>query len=487
MGSSSTQAGLEVFLQEYTQPGHVAGQPGFTLEAQRLRIETAHSAASVHLVATEYRHTSETTTADFDSALVEGVTQRDNYRFSVWPLTPASAVVVASSETCATLDSSTQSRIERTALVDTRRSPDTATTGDAVEWTACPDGSLTIHGDFLLRLWEWDAELTTSDGQTISLPSGKRNLDGSPPEGALDTSAFVGQATEQFIYARNATLTLPELSGTYRLFVQDAQISAAESIRLSDASGSILDVPVEGRVVVLRGDIVVQVTGAGQAAPLSALVAGDVSRLDVDGRIVSLPQAPAVAFGLPIGAAIAALVLLGLLGRRALVRRALGHGLRGGFQALVAMPPTRQARQLRETAWRHHGARRNRQAVWCLSRAVRLEPDEPEHRALRAACNDALGHRRRALRDYQEAYGRALQDRGAAEVAYRASLLYGERGDARAAAHWLRIALTRDRGLLRRAAAEPAYTRVADDDALRALLGSYWSSCKPDSSRSSSA
>lgn len=284
LGTRDVQGDLVVLLQEKTRSGHTAGDPHFRLTAEHLRVETDHSDLRISAGAT-YNHDARTTPAEYSDTVVEGVVHRDGYRLSLWPLDGAVTASMQKS-TCTTLAPSPSASVDREPLVVTTRPPNTTRTSDATTWTGCSDTAVTIQGDLLLRLWEWDAELT-ADGQTTPLYSGKREMDA--PSGP---STAATQATEQYLYAQGATLTIPRLSGHYRVYTADTEV-AATTFRLPQATGSLQGdhtVDAQRQDVTLQGDLLLHVRNTGSG--LSTTVRGDLEEVHLDGVAATIAPDP---------------------------------------------------------------------------------------------------------------------------------------------------------------------------------------------------
>lgn len=316
MGNNTSDATLVVLLQEYTLPEHEMGVPGFLLEAEFLRIETDHTNLSVSANAYGHRNDPHTFVQNHHNATVAGLEHRSKYQFSVWPL--QENALVRASTTCATISASPIDEVQRIALVGDREESVAETRG-ALAWRDCDNESrLTVQGDFLVRLWEWDVQLETG-GETALLSSGKRNLEQTPSI-APDMSDSLGQADEQYLYAYNATLILP-LAGSFALFVQDAEVTAPAGVELRGASGRLVGpVPldVDDQDVFLQGDASFTFHGTSATSPVAVEFNGDFWHVTIDGTPLAI-AAPDASFD---AAWSGGFIIVALLAAAALVVRA---------------------------------------------------------------------------------------------------------------------------------------------------------------------
>lgn len=272
---------LEVLLQEQTHPGQGFGDPVFYLNASRV-IVTTDVTDFMFDAGVRVSTVVESSEQEFNEVEIQGFDHRFDYRFSLWP-DDAGASVVMADRNCLSVESSAQAEVVRNAIVDDSRTPEKARVDNAVAGSSCGRAtSLAIQGDFLLRLWEWDAELSSNE-DSKTLESGKSN----PADGPVK-ARNAGRAQEQFIHVMNGTLTIPRLEGVYDLYMTEATLSASTAIKAERVTGSLLGVAVEDQDLFVRGgDLALSLVATKVAEPLDASLSGDVHEVTLDG--ISIP------------------------------------------------------------------------------------------------------------------------------------------------------------------------------------------------------
>lgn len=423
LGSTTTHAGLAILLQEKTSPTHETGSPEFLLQAEALRVETDHTNISIDSIV-DYRHAPHTTTSTHRDATVQGQNHQDGYQFSVWPLRPGSTNIEVEESSCTQILPSDQETIGRTALVKTSRGIDQANTQDALLWAGCgpTPTAVTIHGEFMLRLWAWEAILQ-DDGKSTALESGKRNPE-AMPTGTPDVSETAGEASELFLYAYNATLTIPRLEGNYHAYLYDAYVTVlGGGLHASDARGHIQGpdgvLETVDKDLALQGVINANLAGQGAARSMQMVVQGGVWSLSIDGQSTttdtSTPQDASGSWWMLL--AFLALAPLHIIQRRL---RATYHLRRAQAQ------PYRNV-----SALLHHA-----------SKAIRLNPRMGHAYLVRAFAHTQVGNLMGALQDHERAEKHLHQSdprrtRNAAEAARSATqLLQKDPAWYDAAQHW---------------------------------------------------
>lgn len=279
VGTTKIHGSLAVLLAEEENIGTGPTNPEFIIQAERLRIETDRSEMSTMAV----RPVPETEIRTYSESILQGVEHREDYRLSIWPID--SVLAFAHDYPCASLFGSGQSIINSAPLISSRDSNRTQV-GDTVQYRGCDrESRLTLEGNFLLRLWEWDSELSTS-GETQSLWSGERN----PEPLAQETPGIphvFGPAQEQYIYAYNATLSIPRLEGHYEIYLQEAYSQVSSEYRLSGATGILQGIKFDGQEVVTKGsNLSLTAKGTGENQPLAATIQGTIEILKIDGETV---------------------------------------------------------------------------------------------------------------------------------------------------------------------------------------------------------
>ncbi len=243
----------------------------FSLSAESLRIETDANFVDVQPVVQEHP---ETTIQEAGKSTVEGQEARVDARMFIHASRGAKLVAPDLAGCGAAQPPVRSAHVYQPFLSGrpTLRVP----LDDAVRWEPCGDGTVTLHGDFIIALWEWDAELRSSDGTTM-LQSGR----GDPTAGDLGSR-------EQFLFATNATLRLPP--GKQVVYLRDLSVSTG-SAHLDDAEGEVAGRAVSGALE-LEGDLRVQIQGQGANAPLQATIDG-ITAASIDGQTLVVPGAPA--------------------------------------------------------------------------------------------------------------------------------------------------------------------------------------------------
>lgn len=310
LGKIALNGGLDVFIHEHRAQSDPTDHPEFRLTAKSLHVETDRSEVSTSFLVFD----PETTNARYTDALVIGSAHRPHFEFTVWPLEPGTMIHAATS-TCASVSSADRSEIQRSPhLQGSNRESNRVLVTDSVHWSDCQAGNYTMKGDFLLRLWEWDAELFTPTG-TRSLESGRKGYEG-VPEPVPGTNRMAGTVQEQFIYAYNATLEVPRLAGHHRIYIQDMVVSATSGVRMLGVEGDLLGLKLDHQEVFVKGaDMSLRMTGNGQGIPLTLQIEGTPEQIEVDGQTKPLSSQEGSmiidrALGIPW---IPALVVAGLL------------------------------------------------------------------------------------------------------------------------------------------------------------------------------
>lgn len=470
LGESSTRGPLTVLLQEKTQAYHDPGDPAFRLQAEFLHLESDHTDLSLYTTAAAYYHDVKTSTVSHDDAVVEGTTHHDGYQFSVWPITDTPPIVHLPEKRCASISPSSEPTVNRIARIRfDYRPPNVASTFLSPVWSGCDDASATVTGDFLLRLWQWDAELT-ADGETRPLPSGWHSLEGAPQ--TVDTTPLAGQATERFLYAYNATLTIPRLTGNYAAYVEEADV-VVSAFQIQEATGAVdgpRRVEMEGQEAYLQGDLTLHVRSTGEA--LAIILTGDLDEAHLDGVAATLTPAPLLPGGtgpvlLSLLAVATVLGLVGLAWHQAPLLAYRLNRVLGGAQGSLA-PATRRERRgaghwVLSRVGNHVGW--HRRSLRHAIRAHRMFPLLPEAKLMVAVASSHLGRHETALVDFADAYTRLRSPTARAMTACAAAEASCRLGDPDLAREWLRDAARDD----------PAFTlgrvRLRRFDA---LAGSDW-------------
>lgn len=437
IGATATDAALAVLLQENTGPEDPPGRPGFTLHAERLRIETDHTDLYIRSELATHNDRPQTIERNYSDAVVAGVEHRDQYRFILTPL-DGGALASAEESRCADLAPSPASEVMREDHVKVSRPNTVVDTHDALVWTACGDGRFTVQGDFLLRLWNWDAHLTTPGGENRTLQSGEQPATQDP----TGTTPTVGSADEQYLHAYNATLTVPVLTGPYRLYLRDAETTAQGGFRFHNATGRL---PLPGGLdldrddVFLQGTLEAQVTGLDVDRPLRTRLTGDAQGAVINGDAIAFAAPNGGVWSWPWTAASILLVLMAgavvawygsteirfrhLAGRGAASWACRGRRRRGVVYADRAQRAAKKGHSRRTWLWASLALRRQK------NRAALLD--------LRAEAKALLGRHSGALRDHASLHGILEDNRGRARNACLAARNAAQLDDTQATKVWM--------------------------------------------------
>ncbi len=240
---------------------------GFHVQAESLRLEldqTAYSAV-VDSERVDYDYT--TTPSNHAQAVIAPMPSGPEVRWGLEAAPGREPPRVAISSACVGVDSATFDTVASTTVVNRAERPDRSTSvADALRLRPCAETTLVITGDFLLSLWDWDFHLNADDGGHVIETGVHPRSDG-----------LGDQATEAYLYARNATLTTTIDSDPAAFFVNDATLDAAAA-RLFNARGA-LDLGGQGLTLAgdeldLRGDLRLDLDGTDARAPYRVFASG---------------------------------------------------------------------------------------------------------------------------------------------------------------------------------------------------------------------
>ncbi len=260
---------------------------GFRLDAESLRIELDQTEYSVTLGQERVDYSAATTQSQHSKTRLQGGSQGMDTRWVLESVEGSSPPLLAASTSCVRLDSSPRSLETSHPVVNRAERPDRRTpVADAIRLRPCGETSITVTGDFVLSLWDWDAQLQSDSGTHL--------ID----TGVHPRSDGVGeQATEAYLFAKNAVLSLSIDSDPAAFFVQNASLDAATT-RLSGARGDLrLDestLPLTGDVVEIDGQVQIQFQGQGTNTPLQADLEGSatVAPLGATPLTINAPTTP---------------------------------------------------------------------------------------------------------------------------------------------------------------------------------------------------
>lgn len=267
---------------------------------------------------------------------------------------------IAFSGSCLQATASRLTEVQFLSLVAKPDEPDYRTTiglSNAVEVDSCVQGvQVSIQGDFVVSLWEWDATIASDEGSTL-LTTGRENLIQSPVE--LPTLA--SRDRYALLYVTNGTLSMPYWEGAdYWIAGASAATVAgtAEFVGRGQVTVPGNEEPAQGHSIVIRGQLGLDLR-RDELDMMRADVAGELAHIEADGRVVPL----AITSAVPVeggfsgsliwfaGAALATLLAM-YAGRRRLsawlLRRAATHTK--AYRHRLARVTCRSALLLHETA-----------------------------------------------------------------------------------------------------------------------------------------
>ncbi|HEX2066203.1 MAG TPA: hypothetical protein VHI93_05255 [Candidatus Thermoplasmatota archaeon] len=318
-----------------------------------------------------------------------------------------------------------------------------------------------VRGDFMVSLWQWDAQVT-SDSGTQPLPSGQEPM---TPGGEAPGYPYITVSRDRqvFLKVTDGDFLLPAYTAdSSRLYLFEPGIQSIGSLTLKGVSGYL---GAQGRDVhadelTLLGDFTVTVArseGSGIPLRVESTSLGDGSPVAI-GR----GTLPGWAWAAGILALAAVPAGLALRRRRMLPYRATERSRK---RALALF-------DYAETSTFEGDYRRARRL---LDRAIRLEGLRPDFFALRARCRAALGDIEGALRDHLHAHEAfpATEPDALASNAFEAARTCSRAGQRDAALTWLRLAMQYD----------PHCTEDARDDPLLLPLFLQAPSRRPSAAR----
>lgn len=205
--ASSFSGSLGALILENVAIGDPLAPSSFTLHGDSVRVELdyAHPSLNVGMV-TSARHSYGMIPKEFASFEGQGGINRNGYQLVMVPLGSGAALSMTSS--CAEAASPGSTSIDREAKVVPKesRAPLTAAVEQSVMWSDCSAmAQVTVIGDFLVALWEWDFVIEARDS-THEYATGRLQADAL--YGAPDLTAIVSRDQQAFLFVTNGTLGL---------------------------------------------------------------------------------------------------------------------------------------------------------------------------------------------------------------------------------------------------------------------------------------
>ncbi len=374
----------------------------FHVQAESLRLEldqTAYSAV-VDSERVDYDYT--TTPSNHAQAVIASDPAGPKARWALESAPGREPPRVAVYSACVGVDPAPYGVAISATVVNRGERPDRSTSvADALRLRPCAETTLTITGDFLLSIWDWDFRLNADDGGRVIETGVHPRSDG-----------LGDQATEAYLYARNATLTTSIASDPAAFFAKDATLDAAAA-RLSNARGG-LDLGGQGLTLAgdeldLQGDLRLDLDGTDAQTPYRVSIDGTTAHARSDGQPLTI-QAPAA----PVGTPLALFWLLGVAivaaGFAVRVRPLVhdGRNARHGLDIGSILPQSRRERRGRGywvLAQRAFAAKRPRRALHYAKRAYALFPMLPETHLMLAKALVSRGRDTEALPHFLAASG----------------------------------------------------------------------------------
>lgn len=291
-GPHELEGKLSILLQEeiFLEEGTLEATDAFLLNASQLRVETDEAEtvlrsgeAEAPLVGQPF--SSGPQVEEYREATVTGLINRPGYRMMVLPIEGGTAGIEFDTQ-CSTIRPSDNSLITKAALASNRTDFE-IDADSSLLWGTCQenDGMAHIYGSFLLVLWEWDARLTSADHHPRELQNGHQEH---PVTGT--NSEPVSSSREHYLYAKDAQLSIPVKSSTFRLYAEGTNVQTDEGgiITIENAGGTVetrLDqATLSGsQTVEIQGAVSLMAKGQGANNRFHASLGGETDSLLVDG------------------------------------------------------------------------------------------------------------------------------------------------------------------------------------------------------------
>lgn len=270
--------------------------PGFQLRAHTLRIVTHQNDPTVRGPRGYVVMDPHSQERLFENAVVTGLQVRPEYRFDVYPLNGNLPVVEVSSN-CAELRSSSRAAVGSEPKANVSAPQFTVDVSNAASWSECGQSKVTIIGSYVLVLWQWDSQVESKD-ETTELPSGMHRTSTVPEPAASALYPTVSNASQQYIYAEDAVLTIPRMDNTSHWAYLEAPQVTADTMRFTTVAGQIeqngVVQPIQASSLNVAGRLDLQgIQSTGQDGSLQADLGGRLDSAQADGQPLSFAVAPA--------------------------------------------------------------------------------------------------------------------------------------------------------------------------------------------------
>lgn len=234
--------------------------------------------------------------ADYSDVVLVGKASRDERSLHLFPFEGATLTV---SMHCGMATESKHDVLAAQSRVDLQRPEPSRDTSSALQLEPCTDSEFSVSGGpFLVVMWEWDAELVANEGRDV-LWSGMATNEAAP----VDTRPYQGRARQLYLTVSEGVFTMnTEANWSPRLFMQDAGLSNAAQVTLTNVRGTFASIqdPAEIR---LNGNVGLRLLPADQE--LRAEILAGAHQASVNGASVPLtttpPSAPVSRFWLGAG------------------------------------------------------------------------------------------------------------------------------------------------------------------------------------------
>ncbi len=254
--------------------------PAFHLSADAANVLVDH--ADLAIQAIDSTNLPDTTQTHYEQYELHGLRNGAAAALFVHP-TPGSDATVRFSTSCFDVQPSDLASEYRPRRVDHSTPGHKTELASAAKVTPCGQLNLvTIEGDFLLGLWDWDAQWQSTSGQ------------GKLSTGYTTQDSAIGEADEAFIHVQDGRLVLPIADNNIRLFLSNATVTAPE-ILLGDIEGQVRptqEMTFDGNDLILRGNIKIALEPEGVNQPMQATVLRTTPLAPAAASATAIPGSP---------------------------------------------------------------------------------------------------------------------------------------------------------------------------------------------------